>query len=637
MKAGAWKFAHLEWKNLSTNKIIWVALCAIAIMPLLYGALYLAAFEDPYERLNTVPVAVVNEDAGAEINGEEIQAGRDIVEKLAENTEGLKWNFVSAKEAQDGLEDGSYFMTCTIPRNFSEDIASVEGADPKNADLLITYNEADNLLASQIGKTVWNEVRSQVSANIADEYWTKIFDKLDKSQQDITRAADGSARLNLGINRAFEGSSLLSSHLSTLSTGSERLEVGLKALEAGSAKLNGGAQSLAQGSKKLEDSSALLSKSLDTMAQKTQALPGSLDQITVALAQAEQLSATNPQAAQAILRKAQAGVGQLKASSYELTQGLGQIQQGAHGLQGGITKLHVGAEELAGGATKLNAGIVEAQSGSATLSAGAQKLSAGSGDLTEGLSRAADGSSELTNSLREGASKAQEQLVNTNKKAEVMADPVQIQSDFYTSVKNYGTGFAPYFMALGMWVGAVVAGFIFKPLNRRLSILGRQPLSIALAGYIPLALFALVQATLLMLVLQFGLRLQIDNVPGFYAMGYLTALSFAAIMQMLTAAFKLPGKFVAIILLMLQLTACGGTFPIQTTPDFFQAIHPFMPMTYVVEGMRQVMTGVNMYQATVDAGVLLVVGLACFLITSLVALKNREVRMDDLHPLLQLG
>ena len=153
----------------------------------------------------------------------------------------------------------------------------------------------------------------------------------------------------------------------------------------------------------------------------------------------------------------------------------------------------------------------------------------------------------------------------------------------------------------------------------------------------PVAFFSLIQATLLMVVLQFGLQLQIDNVPAFYAMGYLTALVFAAIMQMLMAAFGFPGKFVAIILLLLQLTACAGTFPIQTTPDFFQVINPCMPMTYVVQGMRQIMTGLDYGIVGFDCFVLFAIGAACFALTCLVAYRKRTVRMEDLHPVLQLG
>ena len=108
-------------------------------------------------------------------------------------------------------------------------------------------------------------------------------------------------------------------------------------------------------------------------------------------------------------------------------------------------------------------------------------------------------------------------------------------------------------------------------------------------------------------------------------------------MQFLMAAFGFPGKFIAIILLMLQLTSSAGTFPIEQTPAFFQAINPFMPMTYVVTGMRQIMTGFDMGTAAACAGVLAAIGVVSFAITALVARHKRTITMTDLHPILQLG
>ena len=83
------RFAGLEWKNITASKIMWVVIAAIAIMPLLYGALYLAAFQDPYARLNTVPVAVVNEDRGAVIAAEQRNLGDDVVQQLKDTDDGL--------------------------------------------------------------------------------------------------------------------------------------------------------------------------------------------------------------------------------------------------------------------------------------------------------------------------------------------------------------------------------------------------------------------------------------------------------------------------------------------------------------------------------------------------------------------
>ena len=116
MAFGGFRFAGLEMKDLMSGKAMKLILAAIAIIPCLYGALYLAAFLDPYQELDRVPVAVVNLDEGAEINGEERNMGEEVCDDIEGRTGGLQWHFVSADEAQEGLESGDYYMSCTIPR-----------------------------------------------------------------------------------------------------------------------------------------------------------------------------------------------------------------------------------------------------------------------------------------------------------------------------------------------------------------------------------------------------------------------------------------------------------------------------------------------------------------------------------------
>ncbi|MSA94793.1 YhgE/Pip domain-containing protein, partial [Gordonibacter urolithinfaciens] len=289
------------------------------------------------------------------------------------------------------------------------------------------------------------------------------------------------------------------------------------------------------------------------------------------------------------------------------------------------------------GAGELAQGAQSAQGGAGQLATGAGQLREGAGRLVTGLHEATEGEGELASKLAAGAEEAADQTRNIPAKAEAMSDPVELDNDYYTSVRNYGTGFAPYFMALGLWVGSLVAGFVFKPLNGRLLLAGANPVTAAFANYLPMAAFALVQAALLMAAIQFGLQLQIGNVPAFWGMGFLTALVFAALMQLLLAAFGFPGRFLAIILLMLQLTTSAGTFPIQTTPAFFQAVNPYLPMTYVVEALRQIMTGLDYGVVGFDCLVLAGFGAAAFALTSIVAWRKRTVRMQDLHPVLKLG
>lgn len=822
------RFAGLEWKNITASKVMWVVIAAIAIMPLLYGALYLAAFQDPYARLNTVPVAVVNEDAGAIISAEQRNLGDDVVQELKDTDDGLQWHFVSADEAQKGLEDGTYFMTCTIPSDFSASVASVDGDSPEKAQLKIDYNQSENMLASQIGETVWKEVRTRVSDTVATEYWTTVLGRVADSGKDIQKAADGAGDLEDGLVTAKDGSAAITSNLGTLKDGAltldtglgslvggaSSLDAGLGTLSSGASVLKDGTQSLVAGANQLHDGASQVAEGADgvssgasklqsdgtskvaagasELAEATSALPdeaqadefnqgfasldagfgasddasqatvnGGLNNVSAGLdaldagikAGTAQLSAgigsssdsgtgtlygalntqaalldaaaADPANAAAYIAQAQVvnaglkgsaeqldgglaqidagidgGTGQLKAGVSGVKTGVAQVQTGADALLGSVSplvnnapalraavlqlssgasevndnmselvsgssrvasgasqvndgaasavsgagQLDAGASQLADGAQsaksgagQLAAGAQSAKDGSAQIADGATQLEEGSGTLTTGLADAVDGSGELAGALADGAKTAADQTSNIDGKSEVMSDPVELVNEYYTTVKNYGTGFAPYFMALGLWVGGLVAGFVFKPLNSRLIMSGANPVTVAFANYLPVAFFSLIQATLLMVVLQFGLQLQIDNVPAFYAMGYLTALVFAAIMQVLMAAFGFPGKFVAIILLMLQLTACAGTFPIQTTPDFFQAINPYMPMTYVVQGMRQIMTGLDYGIVGFDCLVLFAIGAVCFALTCLVAYRKRTVRMEDLHPVLQLG
>lgn len=879
------RFARAEVRNTTANTAIKVAMVAISVIPLLYGALYLFAFLDPYQQLNTVPVAVVNEDAGAQVNGEFRVVGDDVVERLKSNDDGLGWNFVSAEQAQAGLEDGTYYMTCTIPANFTEAIASAESESPHEAQLVIDYNETKNMLASQIGGSVWKEVRQQVSDSVAQEYWENVFGQIDDGAAQIQDAADGATELHSGLADAragskeitdnldalHDGTTSLASGLGTLNDGASTLSSGTSDLASGAATLAAGAGSLASGASTLKDGSSALNSGAQslaggsaTLAQGTSALSNaaaqlpdvntvnaakagaaqldggidsvlaglqqlkgsvqdtsglagavaatkqlssalgdtstlddgviqlqsgvaqvqegrraaaggvaqvqsalggaqqqvdgaagilagidttSLDPQTAAqIAQARALLAADQGGASATITAANAGASQvgdglasgaaMDVGLQQLDGGLAQLQttadenlaqasaaaaQIANGLDGavasigsaqeantligglvqvkggydsftsqvlplveqapaladaiqqvdaGAARLNSGAQNLAAGASQLDDGMAEALSGSAQLASGATEVSngatqldagatqlasgaadaldgateldsgaaqlaSGSAELTSGLTDAFDGSQELADGLAEGASGMR--VTGASQKAEMFSSPVQLRDEYYTSVKNYGTGFAPYFIALGLWVGALMGSFVFKPLNKRLILSGGNPAMVAYANYIPLALLSVVQVLLLLAVLQFGLQLQIDNVPLYYTFGIFTALVFAAIMQMLMAAFGFPGKFISIILLMLQLTSAAGTFPIEQTPAFFQAVNPYLPMTYVVSGMRQAMTGTDMGIVATSVGVLAAFGVGSFLITAFVAHRKRMVSMEDLHPLLQLG
>lgn len=126
------KLAALELRRFGRGKLPRAALVALLVLPLLYGALYLWSFWDPYGRLDRIPVALVNDDRGATADGAKLTAGDDLTKGLRES-DTFDWHQVSAAEAREGVENGTYYLSLTMPTDFSKRIASSAGNSPRPA------------------------------------------------------------------------------------------------------------------------------------------------------------------------------------------------------------------------------------------------------------------------------------------------------------------------------------------------------------------------------------------------------------------------------------------------------------------------------------------------------------------------
>ena len=185
------RFSLLDFHSVRANLGMKVAMLGIALIPLIYGALYLMAFYDPYGRLDTLPVAVVNEDVPVTTeNGVEVHAGDDLVKAL-EDSGSLEYHFVdTAEEAQAGLEAGTYYNTILIPEDFSEKVASAQGDNPEQARLVLVCNDANNYLSSILGASVMRQVTAEANYAIGENYFVEIFDTIDETGSSLQEAAD---------------------------------------------------------------------------------------------------------------------------------------------------------------------------------------------------------------------------------------------------------------------------------------------------------------------------------------------------------------------------------------------------------------------------------------------------------------
>ncbi|MFD9354165.1 YhgE/Pip family protein [Streptomyces sp. NPDC060031] len=691
------KLAALELKRFGRGKLPRAALVALLLLPLLYGALYLWSFWDPYSRLDKVPVALVNSDQGATVDGKKIDAGDEITRKLhASKT--FDWREVSAEEAAKGLEDGTYYLSLTMPADFSAKIASSSGADPATGALQVRTNDANNYIVGSISRTVFSEVRSAASTNASRGFLDKIFVSFSDLHDKTAEAADGADKLKDGAGEAQQGAEALADGLDTAEEKNGELTGGLKKLNSAAGQLESGTRGVANGTqivadvvnraaakakplvdnpRQIADSAELVADTakvvnnhLDTFAKKapaaarvskqaaalaadvhtrtcvtpaTKPLPATcpdLKKIKDATAEAAELSGD----VEALVKDSGGDLARLKEQLTELEKDARKLAAMAPGLSGDLESavtqanaLNTGAHKVATGMVQLHAGIGSASSGSAALGDGVGKLGDGAHRLDGGMYKLVDGNRDLADGLHDGVGKIPDyDQQQREARTQVMADPVQLANQSLHKAPNYGTGFAPYFIPLSLWVGAMVAYMLIAPLNRRALAAGASPWRIAFAGWLPVAGLGILQVGALMSVLHWGLGLEMAR-PAL-TIGFLMLVTgcFAAIVQWLNAKFGAAGRILVLAVLMLQLTSAGGTYPVETSPGFFNAIHPYLPMSYIVESLRRLITGGDLTPVWQGCAVLTAFTVGALALTALAARGKQVWTMDRLHPELSL-
>ena len=690
MRVNTIALAFRELNNAMKGKARKLVIGTVALIPLLYGSLYLWAFTNPYKTLNTVPVAVVVEDNGAMINGKMRNIGNEIKTRLKnqkDGSEGFQWNFVNSAEANKGLKNGNYFMVATIPASFSKCIASAQYETPTKAKLHVKYDQASNMLASQIGKTAFRTMRSEISEAIAEEYWEHMFAKVNAASDSIGVAAngagalhEGSKSLQGGINKLANGSNQLSQSLRKLQGGLGELQKGANTLTEANTRSKEGAkylaqktQDLANGAQQLSEGTQRLSAATNEFYEGAQKLAASsneleehvkagnaetktqiagllmqaqnpavtkedvlanLQSLAEGLGENSNLLETNLSALSAGADKLSAGSLQIKGGAEAISQGVESINAGSNRLAAGANNLANGLAQVSNGSENLNNGITSAAQGSAKIVNGSDQLNSGAKKLSDNTPKLVAGAKKLHDGLKDAQKSGK--IDNIVQKSKMMSAPVALQEHEYSHVENYGTGFAPYFISIGLWVGALMATFVLRVMDRRALLNGMNPLKSTLISLTPFVIMGVVQSVILLGVVHVVLGLQIDNIPAFYALGIIAGISFMAIMQMIMTAFHIPGRIVAIILLMLQITSSAGTFPVEMTPTFFRTVHPYLPMTYSIMALRQAMAGKNSGEIVSGIGMLVLFGVIAIAITSIIAYKKRTVTMFDLHPVITL-
>ena len=644
------KMLRAEWKHLFNNKILLISMAVISFIPILYSGFFLGSIWDPYGQTKNLPVAFVNEDKGASLNGKSLNVGESVEKKLKDNHD-LGWEFVSKQQADEGVNNGHFYAVVTIPSDFSQKAASITESEHQQAIINFTTTPAKNYIGSLVSNQAAAKVKSSVSEQITQAYAKGILENLDKLGIGLDTAANGASTLHDGLGRLQSGTQTyvggvkqlavnqqsLTGGLAQLSDGSRKLQAGLgqlsnnlptesqlsqlsdgmKQLQSGINQLNASVrnpspvlvaqqnnvETEAQTLKKtVEDSKSDLLTAGDTLRTLDMQAAASVSKsTTISLPQISNISraftktqtiiaqmGTLREDLQALKQQLSAQQTQLQAGVSVLNNGVNQLAPNAITAFNGYNSVRFANNQLLAGSASLTNGLSEAKSGSQKLANGASLLESRSGALIDGTSQLASGADTLANKLADAYNRIKIQPTGATTQQQI-ANPVKSEMTEKGNVPNYGYALSPYVLSLSLFVGALVLNVIYpirKTFSEQESAIRWWLSKASVAG-----VAAFMQATILMLVMVFFLGLTPEHPAHFIGAIYLTSFAYMSIVSLLVIVLDNPGRFLAMVLLVLQLGSSEGTFPIQTANGFFQAINPLVPMTYSIRALRQAISG----------------------------------------------
>jgi putative membrane protein len=321
------------------------------------------------------------------------------------------------------------------------------------------------------------------------------------------------------------------------------------------------------------------------------------------------------------------GSTKLNAGANDLSSGMNQLTYGADRLTAGANQLSLGSNDLKNGASDLSTGMGQLTAGADSITSGSAQLVDGSKQLNDGTVKLSDGAKKMAEKLKDGAKNAAK-LHSDHKTYDMMADPVKLNTNTINPVTNYGTGFTPYFLSLGLFVGAMLLSIVF-PMS--------EPAIVPASGFnwftsklVILAGIGIIQALIADSIILSVLHLHVDSVTNFVSFSIITSLTFVTLIQLLVTMFADAGRFLAIIILILQLTTSAGSYPIELIPKVLQPLNAYLPMTYAIRGFKSIISGG--VQGTVWHYIMILVGYALvFACCTLAFLSMKyKVRYKDL-------
>ena len=575
----------------------WLAVLAVALIPALYVVIYLSSVWDPGANSGALQVGLVNLDRGVVYREQTVNMGQELVAQLERTARFGYQRMDDADGARQQVRHGALAFALIIPPDFSSN--AVPGAQPGAGKLVVYASEGNSFEGARIAQLFAAELGHKVNESLNEQRWSLVLlnaagskDSVERLRQAASQLHTAADELGSGTSKAAIGAKSLSSSAARLSDGVAQLGAGvhqmgtgLRTLEAKRPRnseltaLNTGAEALAAGHQDLH-------QAMQNLQEGSQALNAGV-------------AAFKQEADSSLLVRpaVRDNVTQLALGLYQLDSGLHSAGDGQQKLSEGAAQLSAGVGTLTGGVRAMN-GALRTMVGKLPEDSQIDNLTEGASDLARAsatLAQANDKASGASRALLDGTSL----LVNAlpapldapQGSARGLANSVQPALEIEASVQNSGSGFAANIIPAALWLGAGIAAFLVN--LRLLPTAARQFSPLArLIGKLALpAAVVLLQAALVLVTVFYVLHIKVVQ-PAALACTLVSAgLTFLLIVCALTRLLGDAGKALAMLFLAVQLSSSGGVLPVELSGTFFASMSPWLPITWVVHGLKASMFG----------------------------------------------
>ncbi|MGW5981838.1 YhgE/Pip family protein [Bacillus mycoides] len=527
--------------------------------------------------------------------------------ELANGMEKLVGGQSQLEEGSQKIENGLQDLNSTVKHS----VVGLEEMQAKVPSILNTVNEKMNGAAENVNQL------NEFTQSTAGDAKTAAQDVANLQKQIESLPKEYQEKLQPYITNAVKSTATVQQKAIGVAGGTNKLNEEVRQLKGEITQTTSDAQNKLPNTAKLQSLTEGIEKLLNAQNEFVSKFHGFGEGLSNAKVGVDKLNNGSGQLID--------GVTQLADGSSKVTGGLGTLSVGASQMTGGITQLEDGSSQVTTGIGTLNGGLNKMSTGSTQLIDGVNKLTDGSGKVTDGLVKVNDGSGTLAEKLGEGAEKTGE-VKGTDKTYDMFASPVKVKTEKMAEVPNYGTGFTPYFLSLGLFVGALLLSIVY-PLRDTVGV-PKSGFSWFISKFGVLLSVGIIQAIVADVILLFGLGVEVQSIPYFILFSIVTSLAFIALIQCLVTAFGDAGRFIAILTLIIQLTTSAGTFPLELIPKYLQPFNAWLPMTYSVSGFKAVVSSGDFNFMWKNIGILMIfiVLLSLGTIASLTWMHKRQFK-----------